>query len=454
SGKKIASLRQYRNAIVLKVENVAWRPKAESGGKARAAFSPAVYSCLLETLLETAAAREKNNTTREKRVFELSKQKKETQTCTKSNQILLTTVSTNLIDQAKAHSEHVHGYYATLFIGHRLNYKTTMRLIDVRPEIILVINKNNSIIGVNVDDIDLKSVHQINKGDGCYSFKQKMDDDSDINRIHSHQDPFTNNLSDLINALDKFFGERPTHSMAVRKVRRRPRIPVNADNTSSSMARAAHLEQLHTSGMSSGEDGKNNTADDISDSENEISSRYILPFDRKFRRWKNSHVEPDSIMDTSQKRKTYRRKKPIKRMVVDSCLPAGKSETTMEVDNSPGSRFIPFGACLRVPKRICSESSMEHDDIHTVPSSDSEDNVSSCDHGRDGDDELSDFPAVSFCSDSCDSDDLDTSRSILRKIRNNLRNNFCDGECHAMIFDSTDSDVSPSAKTKKTKLDQ
>ncbi|KAL1231402.1 Anthranilate synthase component [Trichinella pseudospiralis] len=286
------------------------------------------------------------------------------------------------------------------------------------------------------------------------SFKQKMDDDSDINRIHSHQDPFTNNLSDLINALDKFFGERPTHSMAVRKVRRRPRIPVNADNTSSSMARAAHLEQLHTSGMSSGEDGKNNTADDISDSENEISSRYILPFDRKFRRWKNSHVEPDSIMDTSQKRKTYRRKKPIKRMVVDSCLPAGKSETTMEVDNSPGSRFIPFGACLRVPKRICSESSMEHDDIHTVPSSDSEDNVSSCDHGRDGDDELSDFPAVSFCSDSCDSDDLDTSRSILRKIRNNLRNNFCDGECHAMIFDSTDSDVSPSAKTKKTKLDQ
>ncbi|KRX91428.1 hypothetical protein T4E_8238 [Trichinella pseudospiralis] len=334
------------------------------------------------------------------------------------------------------------------------HFKTTMRLIDVRPEIILVINKHNSIIGVNVDDIDLKSVHQINKGDGCYSFKQKMDDDSDINRIHSHQDPFTNNLSDLINALDKFFGERPTHSMAVRKVRRRARIPVNADNTSSSMARAAHLEQLHTSGMSSGEDGKNNTADDISDSENEISSRYILPFDRKFRRWKNSHVEPDSIMDTSQKRKTYRRKKPIKRMVVDSCLPAGKSETTMEVDNSPGSRFIPFGACLRVPKRICSESSMEHDDIHTVPSSDSEDNVSSCDHGRDGDDELSDFPAVSFCSDSCDSDDLDTSRSILRKIRNNLRNNFCDGECHAMIFDSTDSDVSPSAKTKKTKLDQ
>ncbi|KRX42286.1 hypothetical protein T05_10179, partial [Trichinella murrelli] len=373
--------------------------EAESGGKARAPFSPAVYSCLLETLSETAA-REKNNRTREKRVFELSKQKKETQTCTKSNRILLTTVSTNLIDQAKAHSEHVHGYYAI--------------------------------------------------------FKQKMGDDSDINRIHSHRDPFTNNLSDLINALDRFFGERPTHSNSttVRKVRRRPRIPVNAESATSSMARSAHLEQLHTSGMSSGEDAKNNTADN-SDSENEISSRYVLPFDRQVgRRRANSHVEPDSIMDTSQKRKTYRRRKPIKRMVVDSCLPAGKTETNMEVDNSPASRFTPFGACLRVPKRICSESSMEHDDSHTVPSSDSEDNVSSCDHGRDGDDELSDFPTASFCSDSCDSDDLDTSRSILRKIRNNLRNNLCDGEYHAVIFDSTDSDVSPSAKTKKTKLDQ
>ncbi|KRZ91164.1 hypothetical protein T08_16604, partial [Trichinella sp. T8] len=288
------------------------------------------------------------------------------------------------------------------------------------------------------------------------NFKQKMGDDSDINRIHSHRDPFTNNLSDLINALDRFFGERPTHSNSttVRKVRRRPRIPVNAESATSSMARSAHLEQLHTSGMSSGEDAKNNTADN-SDSENEISSRYVLPFDRQVgRRRANSHVEPDSIMDTSQKRKTYRRRKPIKRMVVDSCLPAGKTETNMEVDNSPASRFTPFGACLRVPKRICSESSMEHDDSHTVPSSDSEDNVSSCDHGRDGDDELSDFPTASFCSDSCDSDDLDTSRSILRKIRNNLRNNLCDGEYHAVIFDSTDSDVSPSAKTKKTKLDQ
>ncbi|KRX42285.1 hypothetical protein T05_10179, partial [Trichinella murrelli] len=398
--------------------------EAESGGKARAPFSPAVYSCLLETLSETAA-REKNNRTREKRVFELSKQKKETQTCTKSNRILLTTVSTNLIDQAKAHSEHVHGYYAIT-------------------------------IGVNVDDIDMKSVHYISKDDCYYSFKQKMGDDSDINRIHSHRDPFTNNLSDLINALDRFFGERPTHSNSttVRKVRRRPRIPVNAESATSSMARSAHLEQLHTSGMSSGEDAKNNTADN-SDSENEISSRYVLPFDRQVgRRRANSHVEPDSIMDTSQKRKTYRRRKPIKRMVVDSCLPAGKTETNMEVDNSPASRFTPFGACLRVPKRICSESSMEHDDSHTVPSSDSEDNVSSCDHGRDGDDELSDFPTASFCSDSCDSDDLDTSRSILRKIRNNLRNNLCDGEYHAVIFDSTDSDVSPSAKTKKTKLDQ
>ncbi|KRY27433.1 hypothetical protein T01_184, partial [Trichinella spiralis] len=287
-------------------------------------------------------------------------------------------------------------------------------------------------------------------------FKQKMGDDSDINRIHSHRDPFTNNLSDLINALDRFFGERPTHSNSttVRKVRRRPRIPMNAESATSSMARSAHLEQLHTSGMSSGEGAKNNTADN-SDSENEISSRYVLPFHRQVgRRRANSHVEPDSIMDTSQKRKTYRRRKPIKRMVVDSCLPAGKTETNMEVDNLPASRFIPFGACLRVPKRICSESSMEHDDSHTVPSSDSEDNVSSCDHGRDGDDELSDFPTASFCSDSCDSDDLDTSRSILRKIRNNLRNNLCDGEYHAVIFDSTDSDVSPSAKTKKTKLDQ
>ncbi|KRX15571.1 hypothetical protein T07_11744 [Trichinella nelsoni] len=391
---------------MLKAENVAWRPKAESGGKARAPFSPAVYSCLLETLSETAA-REKNNRTREKRVFELSKQKKETQTCTKSNWILLTTVSTNLIDQAKAQSEHV--------------FTTLSGLITL--------SKN---------------------------FTQKMGDDSDINRIHSHRDPFTNNLSDLINALDRFFGERPTHSNSttVRKVRRRPRIPVNAESATSSMARSAHLEQLHTSGMSSGEDAKNNTADN-SDSENEISSRYVLPFDRQVgRRRANSHVEPDSIMDTSQKRKTYRRRKPIKRMVVDSCLPAGKTETNMEVDNSPASRFIPFGACLRVPKRICSESSMEHDDSHTVPSSDSEDNVSSCDHGRDGDDELSDFPTASFCSDSCDSDDLDTSRSILRKIRNNLRNNLCDGEYHAVIFDSTDSDVSPSANTKKTKLDQ
>ncbi|KRZ53076.1 hypothetical protein T02_7515, partial [Trichinella nativa] len=380
--------------------------EAESGGKARAPFSPAVYSCLLETLSETAA-REKNNRTREKRVFELSKQKKETQTCTKSNRILLTTVSTNLIDQAKAHSEHV--------------FTTLSGLITL--------SKN---------------------------FKRKMGDDSDINRIHSHRDPFTNNLSDLINALDRFFGERPTHSNSttVRKVRRRPRIPVNAESATSSMARSVHLEQLHTSGMSSGEDAKNNTADN-SDSENEISSRYFLPFDRQVgRRRANSHVEPDSIMDTSQKRKTYRRRKPIKRMVVDSCLPAGKTETNMEVDNSPASRFTPFGACLRVPRRICSESSMEHDDSHTVPSSDSEDNVSSCDHGRDGDDELSDFPTASFCSDSCDSDDLDTSRSILRKIRNNLRNNLYDGEYHAVIFDSTDSDVSPSAKTKKTKLDQ
>ncbi|KRX15570.1 hypothetical protein T07_11744 [Trichinella nelsoni] len=416
---------------MLKAENVAWRPKAESGGKARAPFSPAVYSCLLETLSETAA-REKNNRTREKRVFELSKQKKETQTCTKSNWILLTTVSTNLIDQAKAQSEHV--------------FTTLSGLITL--------SKNT--IGVNVDDTDMKSVHYISKGDCYYSFTQKMGDDSDINRIHSHRDPFTNNLSDLINALDRFFGERPTHSNSttVRKVRRRPRIPVNAESATSSMARSAHLEQLHTSGMSSGEDAKNNTADN-SDSENEISSRYVLPFDRQVgRRRANSHVEPDSIMDTSQKRKTYRRRKPIKRMVVDSCLPAGKTETNMEVDNSPASRFIPFGACLRVPKRICSESSMEHDDSHTVPSSDSEDNVSSCDHGRDGDDELSDFPTASFCSDSCDSDDLDTSRSILRKIRNNLRNNLCDGEYHAVIFDSTDSDVSPSANTKKTKLDQ
>ncbi|OUC43428.1 hypothetical protein D917_09780, partial [Trichinella nativa] len=187
----------------------------------------------------------KNNRTREKRVFELSKQKKETQTCTKSNRILLTTVSTNLIDQAKAHSEHVHGYYAI--------------------------------------------------------FKQKMGDDSDINRIHSHRDPFTNNLSDLINALDRFFGERPTHSNST-TVRRRPRIPVNAESATSSMARSVHLEQLHTSGMSSGEDAKNNTADN-SDSENEISSRYVLPFDRQVgRRRANSHVEPDSIMDTSQKK--------------------------------------------------------------------------------------------------------------------------------------------------------
>ncbi|KRX74259.1 hypothetical protein T06_16532, partial [Trichinella sp. T6] len=393
--------------------------EAESGGKARAPFSPAVYSCLLETLSETAA-REKNNRTREKRVFEQSKQKKETQTCTKSNRILLTTVSTNLIDQAKAHSEH---------------------------------SSNKAILRMLTGNVftTLSGLITLSK-----NFKQKMGDDSDINRIHSHRDPFTNNLSDLINALDRFFGERPTHSNSttVRKVRRRPRIPVNAESATSSMARSVHLEQLHTSGMSSGEDAKNNTADN-SDSENEISSRYFLPFDRQVgRRRANSHVEPDSIMDTSQKRKTYRRRKPIKRMVVDSCLPAGKTETNMEVDNSPASRFTPFGACLRVPRRICSESSMEHDDSHTVPSSDSEDNVSSCDHGRDGDDELSDFPTASFCSDSCDSDDLDTSRSILRKIRNNLRNNLYDGEYHAVIFDSTDSDVSPSAKTKKTKLDQ
>ncbi|XP_003366721.1 hypothetical protein Tsp_13333 [Trichinella spiralis] len=106
-----------------------------------------------------------------------------------------------------------------------------------------------------------------------------MGDDSDINRIHSHRDPFTNNLSDLINALDRFF-----------------------ESATSSMARSAHLEQLHTSGMSSGEGAKNNTADN-SDSENEISSRYVLPFHRQVgRRRANSHVQPDSIMDTSQKK--------------------------------------------------------------------------------------------------------------------------------------------------------
>ncbi|XP_003367118.1 conserved hypothetical protein [Trichinella spiralis] len=195
---------------MLKAENVAWRPKAESGGKARAPFSPAVYSCLLETLSETAA-REKNNRTREKRVFELSKQKKETQTCTKSNRILLTTVSTNLIDQAKAHSEHVHGYYAMLLIGHRLNYIFPIKqyctclpshVKDKETEYFYC-HCDNRIGGKCWMIIDIKSGSLPSVRMIVIIVLNKNGDDSDITEFTAIGS-FYHNLSDLINALIDF----------------------------------------------------------------------------------------------------------------------------------------------------------------------------------------------------------------------------------------------------------